>query len=311
MIVQGCSPAREDPVPALAFPVMRPWVRGRLSRAPESRFAVPDRAAPYLSRKGARIPKLPHLRRGRRRSAVSTIIATMLLLAITVILFSAVFFFIGKFPKPGPQPLDQFDASLAYSGINVSTITILHLTGTSLSGSTTSQAAVYILSQRHPTAIPNPFTLAAGLGGSTIWSLGQNWSISLMAYGITAPDNLTVSVVSAGQLQFRSSLAVSIGSFAPYFNSVQTAPSGVIPAAHKFYVNATAVFATASGDKVTLNTTELPGGSVVTLAGSVSGLFTYSGTTPSPASQTTYFLFLTAIDANNVRTVLAISITVA
>ncbi|HEV2520288.1 MAG TPA: type IV pilin N-terminal domain-containing protein [Thermoplasmata archaeon] len=311
MNVQGFAPTRERAVPAAARTVDPPAVRDPFPRGDESSFARPHRPSPYGPRGAARGSVGRYRRRGRHRSAVSTIIATMLLLAITVILFSAVFFFIGKFPKPGPQPLDQFDASLAYSGINVSTITILHLTGTALSGSTTSQAAVYILSQRHPTAIPNPFTLAAGLGGSTIWSLGQNWSISLMAYGITAPDNLTVSVVSAGQLQFRSSLAVSIGSFAPYFNSVQAAPSGVIPAAHKFYVNATAVFATASGDKVTLNTSELPGGSVVTLVGSGSGLFTYSGTTPNPASQTTYFLFLTAIDANNVRTVLAMSITVA
>ena len=125
----------------------------------------------------------------------------MLLLAITVILFSAIFFFIGKFPKPGPQPLDQFDASLNYTGATAGGISILHLSGTTISGSTTAQAGVYIVSQRHPTAITNPFTLAAGLSGATVWSLGQTWSIVLSSYGISAPDNLTVSVVAAGQLQ--------------------------------------------------------------------------------------------------------------
>jgi hypothetical protein len=236
----------------------------------------------------------------------------MLLLAITVTLFSAIFLFIGRFPKPGPQPLDQFDASLSYSAGTVSRISILHLSGSTLSGSSTAQAGVYIVSQNHPVAIPNPFTLAAGLAGSTVWAFGQNWSISLASYGITSPDNLTVSVISAGQLQYRSTLIVSVASFAPYFGTTAVAPTGVIPAAHAFTVNASAYFSTGSGDIVKINTTEFPSGGVASMVGSGgSGYYTYSGTTPSPATQTTYYLFLIATDANNVHTVIAISLTVA
>ncbi|MCI4357686.1 MAG: type IV pilin N-terminal domain-containing protein [Thermoplasmata archaeon] len=248
----------------------------------------------------------------RRPRGVSSIVATMLLLAITVILFSAIFIFIGRIPKPGPQPLDQFDASLSYSGTTVSRISILHLSGSTLSGPTTSQAGVYIVSQKHPVAIPNPFTLAAGLSGSTVWTFGQTWTINMTSYAITASDNLTVSVISAGQLQFRSTLAVSVATFAPYFGPIVVTPTGVIPAAHAYTVNASAYFATLSGDSVKINTTEFPGGAVTTMAGSGgSGYYTFSGTTPSPASQTSYYLFLTATDGNNLRTVLAIIVTVA
>jgi hypothetical protein len=239
-------------------------------------------------------------------------VATMLLLAITVVLFTALFFFVTRIPKPGPQPLNQFDSSLSYSGSTVSSISILHLSGTTLTGSSTAQAAVYITSQKHPGAIPSPFTLAAGLSGSTSWSFGQTWSISLATYGITSPDNLTVTIVAAGQLQEDSTLPVSVASFAPYFGPVQLAPSGVQSAAKSFTVNATVFFSPTSGDSVTINTTEFPSGGVTTMTGSGhTGYYTYSGTTPSPGSQTTYYLFLTATDSNHLSAVFALAVTVS
>jgi hypothetical protein len=237
----------------------------------------------------------------------------MLLLSMTVILFGFIFYFVNvDLPKPGPQPLNQFDASLSYSGSTVSGISILHLSGTTISGTSSAQASIYIFSQKHPTAIPNPFTLAQGLPMSaTVWSFGQTWTLSLSTYGITAPDNLTVSVISSGQLEYESTLLVSVATFAPYFGSIQVTPAGTIGGATAFTVTVPVTFATSSGNTVTINTTEFPSGGVHAMTLGSGTTYTYSGTTPSPSSTTTYYLFLVATDGNHRVTVVSLPVTVS
>ncbi len=242
---------------------------------------------------------------------MSTIVATMLLLTITVILFAAIFFFINDFPKPGPQPQTEFDSTLSYSGTTLSSISILHLSGSTLNGASTAQAAIYLASQKHPTAFPSAFTLAAGLSGATAWSFGETWSLSLTTYGITAPDNLTVTIISAGQLDYQATIPVATKGFAPYFGSVQTSPSGTLPASTAYTLTASVFFSTSSGDSVKINTTEFPtGGGTFSMTSGGNGVYTYSGTSPNPSSTTTYYLFLTATDGNGAQTVLAVPVTV-
>ena len=45
----------------------------------------------------------------------------ILLLALTVTLFSSIFYFVNTFPQPAPQPTNQFTASLQYLVVGVTT----------------------------------------------------------------------------------------------------------------------------------------------------------------------------------------------
>ena len=150
-----------------------------------------------------------HDRRPRRwrragRRGVSEVVATILLLGMTITLFASIFVFTTRNPTAQPQALSQFTTSLSYGGaggLQVLTVSITHLSGNVITGASTATAGIYISSQKHPTAIPSPFSLSAGLSGSTVWGFGQTWTLSISAYSIVSPDNLTVSVVSSDVLQ--------------------------------------------------------------------------------------------------------------
>ena len=259
----------------------------------------------------ARPTSLRWRRRGQR--GVSEAVATILLLGITITLFASIFLFTSRNPSAQPQALNEFTAAASYGGaggLQVFNVSITHLSGKVITGSSTSQAAIYITSQKHPSAIPSPFSLGAGLSGASIWGYGQTWSRNLSTYAITAPDNLTVSVISNGVLQYRSTLFAFVPSTPPYFLQVQLNHTSFAPNA-KFNVSALVEFTPSSGDLVKVNLTEIAGSSAQAMVGSGgSGAYYYHGTAPNPAGPTTYYLFLTATDSNGLKTMFAIPLVV-
>jgi flagellin-like protein len=258
-------------------------------------------------------------RRARRRG-VSEVVATILLLGMTITLFASIFLFTNRNPSAQPQSLTQFTVALTYGGsggLQVTEISITHLSGTVLTGSGTSQVAIYVVSQKHPTSIPSPFALSAGLGGASIWGFDQVWNISLASYGITSPDNLTVSIVAHDLLEFRETVFAVVPSAAPYFASVKLTPATIGPkASFSFNLSAVVEFGSSSGDTVKVNLTESSGSASLALTGSgSSGLYYYNDassplTSPNPASATTYYFFLTATDASGQRSSYAVAFTV-
>jgi len=268
-------------------------------------------------------PRLPAARGWRRsRRGVSQVVATILLLAVSVALFTGLFFFVYRFPQAPPSASGTFDATLSYGGSTVSRISILHLSGPTISGPGTSTVAIYIVSVNHPTAIPGPFSLSAGLpGGSSVWAFGENWTLSLAPYGLSGPDNLTVSIVSMSQLVYRAVLGVSAPFSVPYFVSAQITPNPAGPAV-TYTITASVVcsVACASSGVVTANISEVQGSTTTeTLAcvGSCGASGQYSWTsssasikTPSPSSPTVYFVFLTLKDSAGRTSTLALSFTV-
>ena len=126
------------------------------------------------------LPPAKSSRRGRRRlrarrRGVSDVVATILLLALTVTLFASIFAFVTQFPSPPAQNNNQFQASLIYtsSGSNISAIQIIHLAGPSIPGI----AQVYLKSATQPNAPEfttplDPYTVSSGLGGANTWNLG-------------------------------------------------------------------------------------------------------------------------------------------
>jgi len=158
-------------------------------------------------------------------------VATILLLALTVTLFASVFFFINTFPRPPPQPANQFSATLTYASCGASCneiadVSVLHLAGPTIAGVSISQTAIYLASERRPSQFTTPFTLASGLNGSTVWSLGQTWTENLTTYNLDLlPDNLTISIISDSQLLFRITLPGSNTTTPPIFSQAGINPN--------------------------------------------------------------------------------------
>jgi len=130
------------------------------------------------------------LNRGRR--AVSDVIATILLLALTVVLFSSIFAFVTSFPSPPAQNTTNFSAALALTQNQtyVAGIQITHLAGPSIPGS----SLVYFKSATHPQApeFLNPIKASVGLGGAVTWNLGQTFNYSFP--WLSSPCSPTTSV---------------------------------------------------------------------------------------------------------------------
>lgn len=172
-------------------------------------------------------------RRFRGKRGVSDILGTILILALTVVLFSSIFFFVSTFPKPATQPNSQFQGQLFYSfaskgghsWTNISFLAITHLAGPTIYAFNTQ---VYVVSQSHPQNTTTIYNLASGgLGSSTSasWGTGQVWNVSLASDHLNIPDNLTVTVVSAGSVVYRQTLPGTNPTIPPIFDQEGTIPA--------------------------------------------------------------------------------------
>jgi FlaG/FlaF family flagellin (archaellin) len=169
----------------------------------------------------------------RSKRAVSEVVGTILILALTVTLFSSIFFFVNTFPKPAQQPSSQFQGQLytttvtkgTHTWTNVSSVTITHLGGPVLYNFNT---LFYVVSQAHPQNTTTTYTLTnGGLGAasSATWGTGQVWNLSIASDHLSLPDNLTVTVVSAGNVVYRQTLPGTNPTIPPIFDSEGTSPA--------------------------------------------------------------------------------------
>lgn len=235
----------------------------------------------------------PDQRTGR---AVAEVVATILLLSLTVTLFSSIFFFVSNFPSPPAQSANQFQASLLYNGSTVTNVRILHLAGPTLTSN--QNLLFYIRSAVYPRNYVAPYNLSQGLAGSNIWTLGETWNISLAPVD-NLPDNLTVSIISTTQLIFSVVLPGHAPTIPPVFASDGSAPAypgvgqgfEVYVVIQSRYLNPHSVY---------VNCSQLPGASGALLAPQVMtrsttpGEYVFSipnGTTNLPG---TYYVFVNA-----------------
>lgn len=152
-----------------------------------------------------RIRRSPFGRRATRRG-VSDVVATILILALTVTLFASIFAFVGSFPAPPPQNVSQFQASLVRTANQsyISALKIDHLTGPAVPGSD----RIYLeTAVKHPNwqfSISGGIPIYWGLATNTStasWSFGQYWSTTFTKL-IKVPDNITVYVLTPNQLLY-------------------------------------------------------------------------------------------------------------
>ncbi len=228
------------------------------------------------------------------RRGVSDVVATILLLALTVTLFAAIFAWVTAFPSPPPQNNNQFQASLRYTSnlTYVNGLSITHLAGPSVSGT----GQIYLASSTQPTGpeFASPYSISSGLGGASTWNLGQIWNLTFPLTEMPkAGGNITVYVVVSYQLLF--SVILPGTTIAPPPTVTSTAISPATPTIGTNYT----VYATISGsytaNSVYVNLAAVPGGpsSPQKMTLNSQGFWTY--TVPSGATANgTFYGFVNA-----------------
>jgi hypothetical protein len=159
---------------------------------------------------------------GRRSRAVAEVVGTILILALTVVLFSAIFFFVNTFPRPPTQSSNQFQSTLLYNaaGTKYTGIEILHLSGPTIFNGGTN---IYLFQQTPYAALcpASGCTVSQGLGGAQAWTLGQTWTV-MFNVTVSAPNNVTATIISNNVLLYSQSVPGLNTNFPPVFNSVST-----------------------------------------------------------------------------------------
>ena len=193
-------------------------------------------------------------------------VATIILLAMTVTLFASIFAFVTTFPSPPAQNSNQFQASLVVtpSGTSASAISITHLTGPNVPAG----AQIYFKSAGHPSVCPFTAPVSVSLDPNItqlVWKMGQTWNVpfykicggSAGSYNDLLPDNITVYVVSNANLLFSVVLPGSQIVTPPQILSTWTSPSPV-PKGSALSVDAT-IAGTFSANSVYVNLANVPG----------------------------------------------------
>jgi len=237
--------------------------------------------------------------RARRGRGISDVVATILLLALTVTLFASIFAFVTSFPSPPSQSNNQFQATLLYTTnlTYVSGLRIVHLAGPVVPGN----ALIYLKSANQPTApeFASPYSVSSGLSGSGLWNLGQTWSLNFpLTQMPRSQGNITIYIVSQSQLLFTVILPGTPLNAAP--TVVATSVSPATPVVGQSFT----VYATLAGaykaNSVFVNLGSVPGcpGTAQKMTLNAQGQWTF----PWSAGATkngTYYGFVNASGLNN------------
>ena len=163
-------------------------------------------------------------------SGVSEVIGTILILAMTVVLFSTIIIWVTNIPTPTAQSrldmestMNPFYVGVVENGVN---ITVRHLGGDRLQPGPT---RVYVTSQRgtnppvtdivllHPYngALATPSGLVDG--SDSVWDAGERWAYKSFALDVKDAITITVVDLTKSTVEWRSAVNVSAGDRPPVF----------------------------------------------------------------------------------------------
>jgi len=134
-------------------------------------------------------PQIKFKKKWLDNKGVSEIIGTILMLAITVVLFSSIMVFVTNMPTPIMRPTADFLSSVTFTTTPTTsgTVTLTHNGGEALNDYET-QLLVIV----NNNVLPAPRTMAEGGLGST-WKIGQKWTYTIS--GLESTNSLEIMVI--------------------------------------------------------------------------------------------------------------------
>jgi len=167
-----------------------------------------------------------------RKSGVSDIVANILILSITVTLFSTLFYWVGTLPVPTPSVSTTFVANVIPTVNNqyIKEITITDLGGSPLYNSGT---IIYISYQKTP-QYNQEYSLSQGLSYLTsynnVWLPGMVWKINLGNENIPYTNQVTINIVDTSKnvLVWSNTIPTLIVTLPPVIKAEGTLPGRVV-----------------------------------------------------------------------------------
>ena len=136
----------------------------------------------------------------KSKGAVSEIIGNLLILAITVSLFTGVLFFVTNMPPPQDQTLSDFSAQTGSSGSNFY-MNITHKGGQTLNNSRTN---IYLFENNVPTTLQ--ITSSNPSIGSD-WNIGEVWTYKINNYNAGMTVRLMIVDKTTNNIVWQATLA--------------------------------------------------------------------------------------------------------
>ncbi|MGC8726304.1 MAG: type IV pilin [Thermoplasmata archaeon] len=175
-----------------------------------------------------------------RRKGVSDIIGNILILSITVTLFSTLFYWVGTLPAPTPSVSTQFTASIITNSNTITEIQITDLGGSPLYNSST---IIYISYQLSPQNNKNYYISSGMLGNPNyngVWLPGMVWSITTNVPSEVSGSSQVVTInivdVSKNQLVWSNQYPLYASNLPPIINAEGTIPNMPIQWGESFQV---------------------------------------------------------------------------
>jgi len=127
----------------------------------------------------------------KAKEAVSEIIANILVLAITVTLFSSIMWYVGTMPAPTEQVYGDFDATLSFLDGGAPLLKITHKSGVTLKDYRTH---IYLIVDDTPHTLHIRDGKINGVA-SDEWKVGDVWEYEATGLGITSSSTVVVMIV--------------------------------------------------------------------------------------------------------------------
>lgn len=172
----------------------------------------------------------------RKDAGVSEIVGDILILGITVVLFTSIFFFVNAIPTPNAQTYADFQASVSQPVTNGLTtqelLNITHLGGQTLNSGTTS---VVIEVNQTVSVYPLQAGNFVGSTGSlspwtaTRWSTNQVWSVNETDISTGSVVSVTIINTASNYVVWSTVLTGKSSILLPFIQNAYASPSPVSP----------------------------------------------------------------------------------
>ena len=198
-----------------------------------------------------------HHKRYKRKSAVSDILGNILILAITVTLFSTLFYWVSTIPSPPPSIKADFYTQLGLKQLSSGSVELTYIHIIDIGGNAlyNSGTIIYISYENTP-QYNNHYTITDGGITSGTWTPGETWVLTLPT-PITNPGAVTTSIIDTSKnvLVWSNQDPATDVNLPPQILSIGTSPGGAIAINSQFYVWAKVINPNTNSGTLTVSVT--------------------------------------------------------